>query len=195
MLNLHRPLKTAGFDALLSRTAKYLRAIICFSLLLFVALFFIQADSHTQRRISRIAFGSCLMPERPHTILKTIVGVNPDLFVFTGDNIYADTHNPRVMRRKYRHLAKSRSFQELLQTSPVLATWDDHDYGWNDSGADYPMKIESEEIFENFWNISADSEVRTRPGVYDAQAFGPDGNTVQVILLALQRYFAPRINL
>ena len=109
------------------------------------------ADDEVEAPVSRIAFGSCLMPERPHSILSRIVETNPDLFIFTGDNIYADTRRPSVMKRKYRRLSNSPGFGDLSNACRILATWDDHDYGRNDSGAEYVMKIESEKIFEDFY--------------------------------------------
>lgn len=41
--------------------------------------------------VSRILFGSCIKQEQPMPILETIVDERPELFIFLGDNIYADT--------------------------------------------------------------------------------------------------------
>jgi alkaline phosphatase D len=68
--------------------------------------------------------------------------------------------------------------------TPVVATWDDHDYGANDAGAEFPMKGESKDVFLDFFGEPADSERRLRDGgVYDAYTYGPEGRRVQVILL------------
>jgi alkaline phosphatase D len=139
----------------------------------------------------RILFGSCLDPSRPHPILETIVEQRPELFLFLGDNIYADTRNPAVMRAKYRKLAGSAGFRRLSAACPILATWDDHDFGANDAGADFPMKEESRRQFLDFWNAPADSPRRSHPGVYDAQRFGPPERRVQVILLDLRYFRSP----
>ena len=32
-------------------------------------------------------------------------------------------------------------------------TWDDHDYGYNDFGKDYPYKIQSKKLFLDFWEV------------------------------------------
>lgn len=88
-----------------------------------------------------------------------------------------------VMRAKYAKLASQPGYQQLLSTAPVSATWDDHDYGRDDVGAEYPMKHESQRVFLEFFNVPRSSPRLGRDGVYDAQMFGSSGRTVQVILL------------
>ena len=51
-----------------------------------------------------------------------------------GDNIYADKGGIPMMREKYALLKQSRFFQGL-KNKPILATWDDHDFGLNDGGS------------------------------------------------------------
>ena len=58
----------------------------------------------------------------------------------------------------------------------------------NDAGAEYPKRSESERVFLDFFNVSGDSPVRGRAGVYDAHIYGPPGKRVQIILLDT-RYF------
>ena len=36
---------------------------------------------------------------------------------------------------------------------PVMATWDDHDYGSNNVGNDYPCPMESQDEFVTHFNI------------------------------------------
>ena len=65
----------------------------------------------------------------------------------------------------------------------MVATWDDHDYGWNDAGRDYLVKYESESIFEDFWGIESSSPAGSRPGIYQSYLFGPESRRVQLVLL------------
>ena len=154
-------------------------------------VFFAAADSSPAQsvtrgdspQISRILFGSCAQQDRPIPILATIVKHKPELFIFMGDNIYADTRNMDVMRRKYETLRKQPGFLQLWRSCPVLATWDDHDYGVNDGGAEYEQKRESERLFLDFWGVPQDAPRRKYPGGYAAQTFGPAGKRVQVLLL------------
>jgi alkaline phosphatase D len=110
------------------------------------------------------------------------------LLLLLGDNIYADTKDMGVMRRKYAKLAAMPGFQAVRKACPILATWDDHDLGANDAGSDYPMKDESQKVFLDFFGDAPDSPRRKRPGVYDGHVFGPEGKRVQIIMLDT-RYF------
>ena len=135
-----------------------------------------------------VAFGACAAQTKPQTIWDAIVATDPDLFLFIGDNIYGDTEDPSVLKRKYAQLAAKPGYQNLLKTCPLLSTWDDHDYGKNDGGEEYVMREESAEIFLDFFNVPQDSPRRSRAGIYGAQTFGEAGKRVQVILLDT-RYF------
>ena len=93
-----------------------------------------QSGSPDQGRpLKTIAFGSCINTNS-HPMLDRVLKVPFDLFVLLGDNIYADTTNAAVMRRKYDALKQSPFFRSLRGKAPLLATWDDHDYGANDAG-------------------------------------------------------------
>ena len=50
------------------------------------------------------------------------------------------------MKAKYDRLAALPGWQRLSKTCPMLATWDDHDYGKNEIGAEYPHKDESQQL-------------------------------------------------
>jgi len=71
---------------------------------------------------------------------------------------------------------------------PVEAIWDDHEFGINDGGGDYPHKDETEKMFLEFWEIPEDDVRRTRPGLYTEQNLEISGKTVQIITLDT-RYF------
>lgn len=144
-----------------------------------------------EQPLSRILFGSCIKQDRPAPILKTIVAERPEMFIFLGDNIYGDTADMKVLQGKYERLAGLPGFAELKNGSRVLATWDDHDYGVNDGGADYPMRRQSQAVFLDFWGDGADSLRRGRDGVYDAAVYGPVGKRVQVILLDTRFFRGP----
>lgn len=132
--------------------------------------------------ITRIAFGSCINTNE-HPMLERTLTLPFDLFVLLGDNIYADTKDPAVMAEKYRVRKEGSFIQGLRRKAPLLATWDDHDFGGNDAGASYPMKAESQKLFLDFMDVPAESPRRRREGIYDAAIFGPAGKRVQVILL------------
>lgn len=139
----------------------------------------------------RLAFGSCAEQYRPQPIWDVIGQVNPDAFVFLGDNIYADTADMKVMQSKYDELAAKPEFNRFRQKVPIYATWDDHDYGWNDVGGEYTMKEESKKLFMEFFKEPQDSARRQRPGIYDVVYFEKGGRRIQLILLDLRWFRSP----
>ena len=141
-----------------------------------------------EEALTRIHFGSCVKQTQPMPIFEKIVNDRPEVFLMIGDNVYADTDDMEVMRAKYAQLNADSGFSKLRATCPILATWDDHDFGLNDAGADYAKKQESQKIFSDFWGDPLNSPRRQRPGVYDSQVVGPEGRRVQIILLDT-RYF------
>jgi alkaline phosphatase D len=141
--------------------------------------------------LRRIAFGSCAQQDAPQPIWDAILATDPQLFLFLGDNIYGDTTDMAVLRTKYQRLANQPGYRKLRRSVPVLAVWDDHDYGANDAGAEYPMKAASQRAFLDFFGVPGDSPRRRRPGIYDARVFGPPGRRVQVILLDLRYFRSP----
>ena len=133
--------------------------------------------------IQKIAFGSCSHEKKKQPLLSLAAKESADLFIYLGDNIYGDTKDMSKLKDKYIKLGKKPEFQELNDSTTVLATWDDHDYGENDAGRHYPMKAESKEIFLEFWNEPAESERRKHEGIYHSLMYGPPDKLVQVILL------------
>lgn len=141
--------------------------------------------------VTRIAFGSCAHEDRPQPIWQAIIAQAPDAFLMIGDNIYADTTNVQVMRQKYAQLGANKSFQEARKAMPFFATWDDHDYGANDAGREYPRKAESQEAFLDFWEVPENSPRRQQEGVYHSEILGSDGHLVQIIMLDTRFFRSP----
>ncbi|MDO9521731.1 MAG: alkaline phosphatase D family protein [Pseudohongiella sp.] len=139
------------------------------------------------KNISRIAFGSCVHQDRPQPIWEAVNAANPDVFVFLGDNIYGDSEDPAVLQAKYEQLGAVPGFQQLRRQTEVVAIWDDHDYGVNDGGIEFPAKEASRQLMLEFWGEPADSQRRSRAdGIYTSYLYGEPGKTVQLILLDLR---------
>lgn len=135
-----------------------------------------------------IAFGACAHEGRPQPIWDAVVDVQPGLFIFAGDNIYGDTEDMALMRAKYDKLAEQPGYQKLLKTCPVLAVYDDHDYGANNVGKHFPKRKEAAQMCLDFFGVPDDDPRRQREGIYGSQIMGEPGQRVQIILLDL-RYF------
>ena len=141
--------------------------------------------------LSRIAFGSCANESRPQPVWEAINELKPQLFIFTGDNIYADTADPVKLRNSYEQLAAIPGFSALRETCPVIGTWDDHDYGKNDAGEEFEGKQAAKDAFMKFFDTPEDSPLRERGGIYDAKIYGPEGKRVQVVLLDTRWFRGP----
>ncbi len=155
--------------------------------------FLSQTNFAEEPTISRIGFGSCARQSKPQPIWDSVVDTRPDLFLMLGDNIYGDTRDMEVLKKKYGQLGAQPGFQKLRATTPVLATWDDHDYGVNDGGAEYPMKRQSQQVFLDFFRAPQDDPRRSREGVYSENMFGPKGKRVQIILLDTRYFRSPLV--
>lgn len=141
------------------------------------------ASQATDPVLDRIAFGSCLQQGQPQPIWDAILASGPGLFVFLGDNIYGDTEEMDVLARKWTQFRSETGFQRLWAQARVTGVWDDHDYGQNDAGKEYPKKAESKRLLLDALGDAPDSARRSRDGIYDVRTFGPPGRRVQVILL------------
>lgn len=149
--------------------------------------------------VSKVVFGSCADQNKPCPIWEKVVDSKPDLLVLLGDNIYADVEDgklkpstPEKMKACYAELAKVAAFAKLRETVPILATWDDHDFGNNDAGEEWVHKDDAQTQFLDFFGVPADSPRRKQKGVYSAAVYGPEGKRVQVIMLD-GRYFRSKI--
>jgi alkaline phosphatase D len=141
--------------------------------------------------LTHLAFGSCNHQNASQHMWAQIAAQNPQLFLMIGDNVYGDSAwdgdaGLESLRASYELQASHPEFTGFRAKVPMMATWDDHDYGLNDAGGNFPMRRWSEELFETFWGSS--DAVRSRPGIYDSSITGPEGKRVQVILLDT-RYF------
>ena len=154
---------------------------------LFFSLFYC-VNVFSQDSITSIAFGSCANQNKPMPIFNLIAQHHPDLFVFLGDNIYADTENMHVMKKKYRKLKHNQDFKALRKSTPIIATWDDHDYGTNDSGRHYTKKKQSKKIFLRFFKESKDSERYKHEGIYTSYSYTINAKKLQIILLDLRTF-------
>ncbi len=120
-----------------------------------------------QQRRLRFAVASCMDDHTPQgDIWQQMLALRPDVVFLIGDNAYADryikgikygTEDWHVMATPaelWRRHVETRNYIALFKSEelvPVVATWDDHDYGINNGGHDYPYKKESLAVFDAFF--------------------------------------------
>ncbi|MCF6167626.1 alkaline phosphatase D family protein [Lutibacter sp.] len=146
------------------------------------------SDSKITKPNFIIAFGSCNNQNLPNTLWKEILKNNPDVWIWGGDVIYADTENMDYLKQNYSVQKNNNDYLNFSKNIDVLATWDDHDYGMNDGGSEYPKKVASQQLFLDFFNIPKNDKRRKQEGVYFSKDFTVTNKTIKIILLDT-RYF------
>lgn len=141
--------------------------------------------------IERISFCSCIDQQIADPFPPGVLIGAPQVFIFAGDNVYADGVDMALKRAAYAKLGALPVFRQVRERCTVLATWDDHDYGFNDVGGEYPQREASQKLFVDFWGDAPDAPRRTRPGIYAAREFGPADRRLQIILLDTRYFRSP----
>ncbi len=133
--------------------------------------------------LTKIACGSCFKPnyKTAGNIWPVIASTKPQAFLFMGDNIYGDTHDMDVLRAKYKVLTDLPAYAKFSKEHKIIPMWDDHDYGINDAGKEYPEKAESQKIFLDTFGFPADHPARKRGGIYHTHTQGAKGQVTQII--------------
>jgi len=142
--------------------------------------------------ISEILVGSCLDEEKgPSAAMQSIAGEGADLFLMVGDNVYGDrdgrayTNNDAdltELKESFADLGAREDFKAVRASVPMMVAWDDHDFGANDAGKEFPFREYAERMHEVFWGLES-QDVGKWPGTYYERSFGPEGQRVQVIML------------
>jgi alkaline phosphatase D len=99
----------------------------------------------------------------------------PDAWVWCGDIIYEDGADLDAARSKYATLAAQPDYRALTDRAQIYGCWDDHDYGENDGGRDFPHKAARQQLLLDFLGVPASHPRRQREGVYHSALLGPAG--------------------
>ncbi|MEP3209427.1 MAG: alkaline phosphatase D family protein [Maribacter sp.] len=135
-----------------------------------------------------ITFGSCNKHDLPNLLWDDIAATNPDVWIWGGDIIYADTDDMVKLRKTYKAQNEVLGYKNLKGKVPVIGSWDDHDYGLNDGGVEFSAKRESQQEFLDFLDVPKDSPRRAQEGVYTTHDYDTPGGSIKVIVLDT-RYF------
>jgi len=140
-------------------------------------------DHFSELEEIKIGFGSCLKQDSPMPIFNFIKKDSLDLFFMIGDNVYGDTERRDLYELRMAYKKQMNNFNRLNLEFPIEAIWDDHDYGRNDGGKDYPFKERTKTLFLDFWNIPEDDIRRTRLGLYHELLIDLGNKTLQLLFL------------
>lgn len=129
-----------------------------------------------------LAFGSCADFEAS-SIWTRMGEEEVDGVVILGDTPYIDTTELDAVRNAYRRFSSISTLAELLHSTPFWGTWDDHDFGRNDSDGTLPGKENSRRGFVEYRPNPTSGHADQ--GIYTQFRYGP----VEVFLLDT-RWFA-----
>lgn len=139
-------------------------------------------------QLERFAFGSCNSPYNEQPLWEWIIKEDPQLWLWGGDNIYAETEEPELVKQTYEMQNNVPGYKELKAQAPIIGVWDDHDYGYDNADFTNPMKVESQKHFLDFMEEPKDSPRRKQEGIYTSYDIGAGDTKVKFILLD-NRYF------
>ncbi len=167
-----------------------------------LALFILVGCKSTKEQVTNpfqkpdftIAFGSCNKSDLENLLWDDIADANPDIWIWGGDNVYADTDNMEELREKYNAQNEVRGYKKLKKRVPIIGTWDDHDYGLNDGGVEFQAKQGSQQQFFDFMGVAEDSPRRYQEGVYTSHDYNLPFGKIKVIVLDT-RYFRTALTL
>lgn len=145
-----------------------------------------KSKANRQQEISAdftLTFGSCNRTELPNLLWDDVLQTHPDVWIWGGDIVYADTDSIPLLERAYNAQAQVPGYAELVQSVPVMGTWDDHDYGLNDGGLEFAAKAESQQAFLDFLNVDGQDPRRRQEGVYYSKRFETPEGSINIIIL------------
>lgn len=138
--------------------------------------------------LNRIAFGSCNNQNDKQPLWKDVTAQNPDLWIWGGDAIYADWGKSDSVKKAYDKQNEIPDYKEMKSKIPIIGTWDDHDYAFNNAGGGVDFKDLSLKMHLDFMDVPTDSPRRNRKGIYTSFDFGDDDKRIKIIVLD-NRYF------
>ena len=142
--------------------------------------------------LTKLTFGSCHKRkyEFPQ-IWQRIQEQEAQVWLWLGDAIYPPMREiapVAVLEEEYRALQQSPGYAKLMETTPSLGVWDDHDYGGNDMGKDMPQKEERRDAFWKFLGHPPAGKNENRQGVYHSVTLGQATRQVKLIMLDTRTY-------
>lgn len=135
-----------------------------------------------------IAFGSCNNQNLENNFWPTLTEIDPDIWIWGGDIIYSDTEDMHYLEKNYNQQKTNVAYSNFIKNTALLGTWDDHDYGLNDGGVEYPKKKEAQQLFLDFLDVPSNSPRRSQEGIFHSQLFNSNNYQIKVIVLDT-RYF------
>ncbi len=159
-----------------------LKAVLQVNSFIFFILLCNLSHANTKQSLT-IGFGSCADQKREQPIWSNIIKHNPELFILMGDNVYIDSENPQKMSEAYEKLAQIPEFSNFKQHTPLIATWDDHDYAQRDGGKDFVGKHDAKKALIKFFDYPELNQTIKHAGIYHTRWLKLKDKNIQIIML------------
>jgi phosphodiesterase/alkaline phosphatase D-like protein len=100
----------------------------------------------------RLIFASCASTGSNSSVFAAMREMQPDLFVHMGDLHYENIsrNDVQLFRRAYARVLASPNQSALFRAVPLAYTWDDHDYGANNSDRTSPSRPAALQAYRTF---------------------------------------------
>ena len=99
----------------------------------------------------RLVFGSCADEKAGSAaVWRRMQSLAPQAVVLLGDTPYIDSVDLAVQRKRHAAFLAVPDFQKLVAGRSLYATWDDHDFGRNDTNGNLPGKEKSRRAFVEY---------------------------------------------
>lgn len=144
---------------------------------------FTTAPAPAEPARTSLILGSCASSTKFLDIWERIESMKPDGLVLLGDTPYIDTADLKINRDKHREFLSMATLSHLAAHTPMWATWDDHDFGANDSDGRIKGKTTIRKVFTEYRALTNFGD--GREGIYTHFRRGP----VEVFLID-PRYFS-----
>lgn len=109
---------------------------------------FTTAQDEDQPAKVSLAFGSCAREDDgTASVWRRWLEIKPDAVILLGDTPYIDQTDLEIQRRRYREFAAAPAMGALLRSTSWYGTWDDHDFGRNDTDGRLEGKKKSRTAF------------------------------------------------
>ncbi len=112
--------------------------------------------------------------KKKNEIFNTMRHDSSSFMIWLGDNVYylfGQWNSRERMIRENIKMRKREPIHHFLASKVHYATWDDHDFGPNNSDGNFSNKKSSEEVFKDFWILAQDNQEK-QSGVYQKFSHG-----------------------
>ena len=139
------------------------------------------------------------MPQNHWTLISSR---NPNLFIWTGDSVYAPNNKLDGLQRAYKLMSSNLNYTKFIRNTEIDGVWDDHgmwntsftytilltsrncvDYGVNDAGRLISHRDQRQHAFLDFLQYPKDSILRTQDGLYHYNDIVMNSIKIRIIYL------------